>query len=403
MTLTSDILIQGGGFAGLTLALLAAQAGKSVIVVDQASIPTRTDGNLDIRTVAISAGSRTILQQAGVWQEGLFSICPITDIQILDGDGAEVYLEFGAHEVGGEAFGHIVDNIDLRRTLIEKVAENPRITHILEDSLDKWQVSDDKVTANTQKGMKIETKLLVGADGKASSVRKQGNFGVFGWDYNEKALVVGIGHAHPHNNVAIERFRADGPFAVLPMTDAPDGMHRSAIVWTLPKSHQYVTPAEAGVSKDPSFRWDDVLKNDIQSLLPAFYGEITWMGKSQVYPLTLQQSYTLVGERVALVADAGHVMHPIAGQGLNIGLRDVADLAELLRNAEDAGASEILRAYDRKRKLDVTSMMIFTDKLNRLFGTKFAPVRMARRFGLKTVARVAPLKEFFMKRAMGQI
>lgn len=390
MTIQTDILIQGGGFAGMTLALLAAKAGHSVVVVDQASIPARTDAQKDVRTVAISAGSRAILTEAGVWSPDLFPMCPITDIQILDGDGPDVFLEFGAHEVeGGEAFGHIVDNIDLRRALIEKAAENDKITHILEDSLDKWALSGDFVTGNTKKGVEIKAKLLIGADGKASNIRKQANMGVFGWDYHEKALVVTIGHENPHHNIAIERFRADGPFAVLPMADAEDGMHRSAIVWTLKKN-------------DP--RLDRQAEQaDIQALLPDFYGNITWMGKSQAFPLTLQQTYSLVGDRVALVADAGHVMHPIAGQGLNVGLRDVADLYDLLKSAGDPGAPSLLAAYDRKRRVDVTSMMIFTDKLNRLFGTNLAPVRWARRFGLRTVGRIAPVKEFFMKRAMGLV
>lgn len=386
----TDILIQGGGFAGMTLALLAAKAGHKVVIVDQASVPHRTDGDHDIRTVAISAGSRSILTEAGVWSSELYPMCPITDIQILDGDGAEVYLQFGAYEVeGGEAFGHIVDNIDLRRTLIEKAAENDNITHILEDSLEKWTISTDFVTAITKKGMEIRAKLLVGADGKASSVRKQQNMGVFGWDYKEKALVCTIGHQNAHQNVAIERFRADGPFAVLPMEDSENGMHRSAIVWTLKKN-------------DP--RLDrPAVKEDIQALLPEFYGDIVWMGKSQTFPLTLQQTYTLVGDRVALIADAGHVMHPIAGQGLNVGLRDVADLVDLLKGAGDPGAPAVLSAYDRKRRMDVLSMMIFTDKLNKLFGNDISPIRWARRFGLKTVGRVAPLKTFFMKRAMGLI
>ncbi len=390
MTIHTDILIQGGGFAGMTLALLAAKAGHSVVVVDQANIPTRIDGQKDVRTVAISAGSRSILTEAGVWSAEAFPMCPITDIQILDGDGADVYLEFGAHEVeGGSAFGHIVDNIDLRRVLIEKAAENDKITHILEDSLENWQVFDGFLTGKTKKGTEITAKLLVGADGKTSNIRKQANMGVFGWDYHEKALVCTIGHEHPHQNIAIERFRADGPFAVLPMEDDADGMHRSAIVWTLKKN-------------DP--RLDRQAEQaDIQALLPEFYGPIIWMGKSQAFPLTLQQTYTLIGERTALVADAGHVMHPIAGQGLNVGLRDVAELAELLKGAADPGAASLLNAYDRKRRMDVTSMMIFTDKLNRLFGNNIAPIRWARRFGLKTVGRIAPVKDFFMKRAMGLV
>lgn len=384
----TDILIQGGGFAGLTLALLAAKSGKSVVVVDAQSVPQRLDQGLDVRTVAISAGSRAILSKAGTWSPDRFPMCPITDIQILDGDGPEVFLDFAAPEAGGEAFGHIVDNVDLRRALIEDVATHKNITHLLQDSLVSWETNDARVNAKTKSGQDIAAKLLIGADGKNSDIRKQAGLGQFGWTYGEKALVATISHEHPHRNIAVERFRDTGPFAVLPVQDAEDGTHRSAIVWTLREN-------------DPRLRPGADVQADIQTLMPEFYGRITHMGKTQSFPLSLHNSYSMVGKRLALIADAGHVMHPIAGQGLNVGLRDVDALADLLRDYDDAGDAGLLAAYDRNRKADVTAMMAFTDQLNRLFGTKLAPVRWARRFGLKTVAKTPALKQFFMKRAMG--
>lgn len=387
MTLQSDILIQGGGFAGLSLALLAAKAGKTVIVVDAQSVPQRTDAGLDVRTVAISAGSRAILTPAGTWREGRFPMCPITDIQILDGDGPEVFLGFSAQEAGGDAFGHIVDNVDLRRALIDDVASDPNITHLLQDSLVFWDVHEPYVQARTKSGQDVQARLLVGADGKNSDIRKQAGIGQFGWSYKEKALVVTIEHENAHRNIAIERFRHTGPFAVLPVADTTEGKHRSAIVWTL---------------REGDKRWNGIgVQEDIQALLPDFYGRITAMGKTQSFPLSLHNTYGMTAARLALIADAGHVMHPIAGQGLNVGLRDVAALAKLLSEYDDAGDLGLLAAYDQGRKADVTGMMVFTDQLNRLFGTRLAPVRWARRFGLKTVAKTPVLKQFFMKRAMG--
>ncbi len=389
----TDIVIIGSGMAGLSFAALIAQQGFSVTVVDRTHPEVLATEKVDARTVALSAGSRDVLSPLGLWDEMVGHAAPITSIDVQEGHDPFL-LNFEARETDADAFGWIFPNTVVRKMLYD-TALAAGVQFVAPAVLKDIVADADHVTAVLQDGTQIKAKLLVGADGRMSRVRDLIGVSGVSFDYRQTALVGLVEHENPHHGLAVERFYPAGPFAILPFVD--DGTtHRSAIVWT--------TDDVKGVKKPlPS------LSQITEDLLPLFdqrYGAIKAVGTWGQFPLSLYHAKSFIADRVALISDAAHAIHPIAGQGLNLGMRDVAVLVEELVAAREAGIEcgddSVLRAYQQRRRFDVFAMVAATDILNRLFGNKMRSVRWLRSAGLGVVNRIAPLKRFFAKTAMGQ-
>lgn len=389
----ADVIVVGGGLAGLTLACLLGSKGLEVICVDREAVPATTKAQFDLRTTAVSYGSQLVLRDAGVWPYVADKACPIRDIRILDG-GSPVLLQFLSAEIGDTPFGWIADNLELRLALHRRIAELDTVTHLAPATVSGFDVATDHVSVTLEDGRVLSARLVVGADGKNSTVRQFMKAPLHGWMYGQSAIVCAVAHEHPHNHVAVEHFRAAGPFAILPMTDAPDGSHRSSLVWSV-----------HGDGPTPMEYDEDTFNAALAARFPAEYGEVRLLGRRAIWPLGLQHVHTYIAPRMALVAEAAHAMHPIAGQGLNMGLRDIAALADLLAGAKDEGrdpgAPELLRAYQTARRFDNMTMMAATDGLTRLFSNNLPLLSPLRRLGVAMVQKIPPARRFFMHQAMG--
>lgn len=386
-----DVAIIGGGLAGLTLSCLLGKSGLHVICLDQA--PKPSGKNKDLRTTAISFGSRQILECAGIWENLPAEACPIDDIQILDGKSS-VLLNFLSAEVANKSFGWIVENFDLRTAMAKTLKPLKNVTHKTETKITDFEVSDDFVTCITD-DKPVKARLVVGADGRQSFTRQWMDIPVRQWSYKQRAVICTVSHSNPHHNVAVEHFWPEGPFAVLPMADDKKGTHRSSVVFT-----------EHGPEPQSLMRYsDEEFEMALAARFPESYGDIKLIAPRVAYPLGLVHASSYIGPRMALVADAAHGIHPIAGQGLNLGFRDIGELAGLLATAhekeQDIGAQSVLETYQRRRRPDNMAMVAVTDGLNRLFSNNIPPVRLMRRAGLKLVSKIGPAKRFFMKQAMG--
>jgi 2-octaprenyl-6-methoxyphenol hydroxylase len=416
----TDILVVGSGMAGLAFAALAAQQGFAVTVIDRVHPETLATEGHDARTVALSAGSRAILAPLNIWDKIVPHSAAITEIDVQEKHDPFL-LNFEAGKNDSEAFGWIFPNTVVRQTLYETATGlgvkfiAPAVlkdiiyptspaqagvhgaTQPIADRPDGPRSSTGKseVMAILQSGEKIAAQLIIGADGRFSRVRDL--IGVAGvtLDYNQTALVGLVEHEFPHNGLAVERFYPTGPFAVLPFTDA-ENKHRSAIVWTQDthKKQKQILPT---------------IEQITEQLTPLFderYGKIKAIGKWAQYPLSLFHAKQFIAPRVALISDAAHAIHPIAGQGLNLGMRDVDVLIdELLRaklEGEDIGGKYTLETYQSRRRFDVFAMVAATDILNRLFGNKLRSIGWLRSAGLGLVDKINPLKKFFANTAMGK-
>lgn len=389
----ADLIVVGGGLAGLTLTALLASQEVSVVCVDREAPAKTGTAEFDLRTTAISYGSQLVLRAAGVWDLMGDHPCPIKDIQVRD-TGSPVLLNFLANDLEGEPFGWIVNNLDLRRALQQRVASLKSARHLAPATVRGFSVKKEYAEVALADGMRLRAPLVIGADGKKSSVREFLGIPLHGWMYNQTAIVCVVAHENPHHNRAIEHFRPEGPFAILPMSDRADGRHCSALVWSVEGRH--VAPMS----------WDEATFNlALAARFPPEYGNVALLGPRAAWPLGLQHAHAYIGPRMALVAEAAHAMHPIAGQGLNMGLRDIAELAELLaaarRDGRDPGSPDILRTYQQRRHFDNMAMMAATDALTRVFSNRLPVIGGLRRLGVSLVQACPPVRRFFMKQAMG--
>lgn len=387
----TDLLIVGGGMVGLTLANAVASAGLSVTVVDREAPAAALDFKADGRVSAIAAGSVRLLRALDVWQRAETDAQPILDIRVSDGD-APWFLHYDHSALGDEPLGHIVENRVLRTALHERTAAQGRIDHRAPASILRIERGADGVRATLGDGAEISARLLIAADGRNSAVREDAGIRVVRRPYKQTAIVCTIAHERPHNGVAQERFLTAGPFAILPMTG-----NRSSLVWT-----ERADLAPAMLALD-----DDAFLEEVAWRFTDYLGALSLAGPRWSYPLELSWAVRTVDRRLALVGDAAHGIHPIAGQGLNLGLRDVAALAEVLVDAHrlglDIGSSTVLARYQRWRRVDIASMSVITDALNYLFANDITPIKVARGLGLAAVNQIPSLKRTFMRHAMGLV
>lgn len=390
-----DIVIVGGGPAGLTLALALTRAmrGLKLALVDRRpfSVPP------DQRASAIAAGVRRVFEQLGVWGAVAPLSEPIRRMKITDSGTGDIsrplFLSFEGEVKPGEAFAHMVPNTALAAALLQ--ALEGKVELIAPAEVTGFSGEGANARVSLADGRTLLAPLVVASDGAMSAMRSFARIGTFGHDYGQAGIVTTIAHTLPHDGTAYEHFRPHGPFASLPLPDA-NGTHRSSLVWT-------ETTANAARVKASA---PEAIALEIAEVMGFSLGEVTLEEQRvQTFPLRLQIARSFVAPRLALIGDAAHVVHPVAGQGLNLGLKDVAALAEVaidaLRLGQDHGGAEVLERYQRWRRFDTTLMAMVTDGMNRLFSNDLAPVRAARDFGLGVVDRLGPVKDFMIARAAG--
>jgi 2-octaprenyl-6-methoxyphenol hydroxylase len=395
-----DVLIAGGGFAGLTLAIALRQGlgpSFSVTVADPALGSGHAD---DERASAIVAAARRLFEALGVWQKVAKEAQPILDMVVTDSrlDDAvrSSFLTFAGEIEPGEPFAHMIENRFLIAALEAKAREvgvelRPKaVANFSYPSLP--QGAANRIDVTFADGGALSPRLLIAADGARSSIRERAGIAVHGWDYNQSAIVTNVGHERDHGGRAEEHFLPAGPFAILPLKG-----HRSSIVWT-----EATPEAKRIVALD-----DAAFHDELEQRFKLHLGEITVIGARRVHPLGFFVARAFIAERIALVGDAAHLIHPIAGQGLNMGLKDVAALAEVIVDAArlglDPGTMNVLERYQRWRRFDTMTMGVATDALNRLFSNRSAALRAARGVGLGMVDRVPVLKRLFMREAAGLV
>jgi 2-octaprenyl-6-methoxyphenol hydroxylase len=387
---TYDVVIVGGGPVGLTLALALVQSARGIRValVDRRPLSVPRDA----RASAIAAGVRRVFEALGVWSQMAAAAQPISAMRITDSGSDDIsrplFLAFDGEVAPGEAFAHMVPNSASGQALLDAVAE--RISVIAPATITGFAGEASGARLTLADGRVLKAPLVVAADGGQSTLRNMAGIGVTGHDYGQTGLVTTIAHALPHDGVAYEHFRPAGPFASLPLPG-----NRSSLVWT-----ERSEDAPRFLAMDHA-----ALAGEIEAVMGSSLGAVSIEEKLMGFPLRLQIARAFVAPRLALVGDAAHVVHPIAGQGLNLGLKDVAALAEVvieaIRLGLDHGAPDVLERYQSWRRLDTTSMAAMTDALNRLFSNDVAPVRALRDFGLGLVDRAGPVKAALIRTASG--
>jgi 2-octaprenyl-6-methoxyphenol hydroxylase len=394
MTFDSDILIAGGGLNGPALALALAQAGFDVTVVDARPAPERAGSNFDGRGYALALASKRLLAAIGVWDKVAEQSEPMRDIKVSDGRAGEgpapFFLHFDHAEIEEGPMGFMLEDRFLYRAFLEAMEAEPRITLISGTSVTDQVVDTSGVTATFSDGRTHRAKLLVGCDGRQTGVGKRAGIKRTGWGYGQTALVCAIKHELPHNGVAHQFFMPPGPLAILPL---PGNM--CSIVWSETDENAAAIHALS----------DEDYMAVLRPRFGDFLGEIALTGNRFTYPLSLSVANEFIAERVALVGDAAHGMHPIAGQGLNAGLRDVAALAQILTEAQQRGedfASELVLArYQEWRRFDTATLVAATDLTNKLFSNDNPLLRAARDVGMGLVGAMPGLRRTFMREAAG--
>ncbi|MBX7493662.1 FAD-dependent monooxygenase [Qipengyuania sp. 1NDW9] len=393
MTDKRDLLILGGGLVGTTLALAAARKGLSSHLVDRADPADLTAEGFDGRASAISTASWRLFRNIGLAEALEPHGCEIEAIAVLD-QMKPGRIDFRPEPHEG-TLGRMFANRQLRIALYEAAKNEPLITMHAPVDVTERHRDAFSVSATLADGRVLEADLLIGAEGRGSPTREEEGLKMASWDYSHRAIITGLDHSKPHEGVAWEIFYEDGPFALLPMLDSEDGTHRSALVWTVDEKDA------AGVLKLS----DRAFLAEVEKRMGDILGTLSLNSGRSSYPLSFQHTARIVGERMALIGDSAHGMHPIAGQGLNLGLRDVGALVEVLEEARrlglDLGDAQVLERYEKWRALDSIMVMGATDTLTRIFGVPGKTASAVRRFGMAGVQRSGWLKKFFMDEARG--
>jgi 2-octaprenyl-6-methoxyphenol hydroxylase len=394
MTTPSDILIVGGGLNGPALALALAQTGQPVTVIDALPSETRADAGFDGRAYALALASQRLLAAIGLWEAVEDHAQPMLEIKVTDGHAGRgpspFFLHFDHAEIEEGPMGYMVEDRHLRRAFLNAMAENPRITLIDGQRVVAQETGAGVASVTLADGREVSGRLLVGSDGRQSGTATRAGIKRTGWGYDQTALVCALEHEKPHHGIAHQFFMPAGPLAILPLTG-----NRSSIVWSERSAEAKRINAldDAGYMAELHPRFGD------------FLGRLTLAGQRFVYPLNLTIANSFIAPRLALVGDAAHGVHPIAGQGLNAGLRDVAALAEVLtlasRRGEDIGAIQVLERYQQWRRFDTTTLALATDAFNRLFSNDNPLLRAGRDLGLGLVNAWPGARRGFIREAAG--
>lgn len=393
-----DIVVVGGGLSGGLAALALARARFSVALVDAEAPEAMQSERFDGRTTAIAYASARVFRRLGAWDAVEGDAEPIRDILVTDGKRAapgrkgavsSFHLRFDSRELqNGEPLGFIVENRVLRRAIYAAIAEEPRVALHAPARRIRTEYGKATATVALEDGRALEASLVVAADGRHSPLRAEAALKVNQWSYPQTGIVATVAHERPHDGVAQELFLPSGPFAILPMSG-----NRSNLVWSETKA-----AAPAYLALD-----DAAFLAAIRARFGDYLGAVSLAGPRWSYPLAFHLAQSYVAPRLALVGDAAHAIHPIAGQGYNLGVKDIAALVEVLADARgvglDFGSLPTLENYQRWRRFDSAALAFGTDALNRLYSNDFAPVRLARDLGMGAVNAVAPLRRMFMKHA----
>ena len=390
----ADVIILGGGLVGLTIAVALDRHGLTSIVVDPADPERQISPQYDGRATAIASSSWRMLEAIGVAEQLEGKDCPIESIRVSDGlDPGGIVFDPPA---GDDPLGHMVENRLLRAALRDCAMAAERVRLVMPARPAEIVRDGAGVRVALEDSRLLSAPLLVGAEGRNSPTREAAHIPLARWQYDHVAIVATVAHERWHENAAYEIFYPDGPFAILPMLPDEDGGQRSAIVWSVPKGY-----SEAMLDLP-----ERALSHEIEKRMGGFLGTIALAGPRWNYPLGFHHAAGITGERLALAGDAAHGIHPIAGQGLNLGFRDAAALAEVLvegaRLGMDLGDAQLLGRYERWRSLDTFMVAMATDSLTRLYGVPGKTASAARRFGMGAVQRLGPLKDRLMAEARGE-
>lgn len=393
MTLDCDLLIVGGGLNGPALALAAANAGLNVTVIDALPRAARMSEAFDGRGYALALSSQRLLKGIGVWPEVAPHAQPILDVKVTDGKPGEApapfMLEFDHAEIDNGPMGYMVEDRFLRRAFLDALDGHDKITQV-EGYVAAQDVDAHGVRLTLTDGTELCGRLIVGCDGRASGTAKRAKIGRTGWGYGQTALVCAISHEKPHHGCAHQYFLPPGPLAILPLPN-----NQSSIVWT----------ERDAVAKDIQSLSDAEYLDVLRPRFGDFLGDISLAGGRFSYPLNITLANAFYAPRVALVGDAAHGMHPIAGQGLNAGLKDVGALAEVLtearRRGEDIGREDVLARYQQWRRFDIATMALMTDSFNKLFSNDNPILRLARDIGMGLVNAVPSVRREAIREAAG--
>ncbi|MBS9476013.1 ubiquinone biosynthesis hydroxylase [Ancylobacter radicis] len=393
-TTSHGAVIAGGGLAGLTLALALRQGlGETARLAVADPVFARAQvKSADMRASAFAAGARRLFETLGVWERVAGEAQPMLAMEITDSklsDAARpVFLSFDGEVAPGEPFAHMVPNAVLQDAMTELARD--RGIELLPAGVASFTPRTAATQITLSDGTATRAALLAACDGGRSKLRAMAGIGVVGWSYHQSAIVMTVGHERPHEGKAIEHFLPAGPFAILPLTG-----NRSSVVWT------EATETAQSLLRLPRI----LLLDELERRFGLEWGALEILDEPKAFPLGFQMARRFIGERLALVGDAAHTIHPIAGQGINMGLRDVAALAEAMTDAArlglDMGSVDVLERYQRWRRFDTLTMGAATDGLNRLFGQRNDVARLMRDVGLGLVERLPRLKDFFIRDAAG--
>ena len=394
MTRDADLIIVGGGLNGATLALALVQDGLRVTLIDAIPNTTQKMPAFDGRSYALALTSCRMFKALGLWEDLASNAQPILDIKVSDGRAGEgpspFFMHFSHTEIEEGPMGHMIEDRHLRPALQKAIANAPLITHLAPKTVISQDSQPDGVSITLDDGTTLSALLIVGADGRGSGVAQRSAIKRTGWRYGQTALVAAIEHELPHDGIAHQFFMPAGPLAILPLPG-----NKSSIVWS-------ETDANAGLFNALP---EDEYLTMLRPRFGDFLGQIKLAGDRFTYPLSLSLAQNMIAPRVALVGDAAHGVHPISGQGLNAGLRDIAALVQVLGEArhrgEDLGAVPVLRRYEEWRRFDNTTLAIATDGFNRLFSNDNPLLRIGRDLGMGMINGLPSLRRNFIREAAG--
>ncbi len=390
----ADIIIVGGGLNGPALALALAGGGMRVTVVDARPAPARAESGFDGRAYSLAHASKRLLGVIGVWPHIADLVQPILQIKASDGHAgagaAPFFLHFDHAEIEEGPMGFMVEDRHLYAAFLAAMADAPNITLLSGETVTAQSTDQTGVTVTLASGRSLSARLLVGCDGRTSGTAQRAGISRTGWAYGQTALVTAVEHALPHHGIAHQFFMPQGPLAILPLPG-----NRSSIVW----SEETTRASQIQALNDTDYL------NALRPRFGDFLGEIKLAGTRFTYPLNLTLANSFIAPRLALVGDAAHGVHPIAGQGLNLGLRDVGALAQVVieaqRRGEDIGATDVLERYQQWRRFDTTVLALGMDSVNRLFSNDNPLLRVARDLGMGAVNAMPALRRRFIRTAAG--